>query len=123
MTVGQSGVLSTMCVPVTEGAQVAGEWFGSLSVRVRGAVGQVKGSPREAYKGILRLLVDSSFYITTSASFLNMASRCPASVSDEPLPDDIYQLPPNMQPQPSLTRFWCQACIVALSTSCTGFHG
>ncbi|KAF2829591.1 hypothetical protein CC86DRAFT_380274 [Ophiobolus disseminans] len=41
----------------------------------------------------------------------------PTSVSSAPLPDHVYSLPPNMQAQPSLTRFWCESCLVSLTTT------
>jgi hypothetical protein len=41
----------------------------------------------------------------------------PKHVSNKPLPEDVFQLPPNMQPQPTLTRFWCQPCIISLTTT------
>ena len=41
-------------------------------------------------------------------------------VSNGALPDHIFNLPANMQPQPALTRFWCEACVSALSTTSAG---
>jgi hypothetical protein len=40
----------------------------------------------------------------------------PSGVSNAPLPDHIYVLPSNLASQPSLTQFWCQRCVVALTT-------
>lgn len=39
-----------------------------------------------------------------------------ASISDAPISPDVYNLPPNMQPQPALTHFWCWPCIKGLTT-------
>lgn len=40
----------------------------------------------------------------------------PVAISNRALPDFVYTQPDNLQPQPSLTRFWCERCVCALST-------
>jgi hypothetical protein len=60
--------------------------------------------------------------IPTSRSLLRLPSSdltmvVPTSVSNAPLPDHVYSLPPNMQAQPSLTRFWCESYLVSLTTA------
>ncbi|UPX13410.1 uncharacterized protein EKO05_0003918 [Ascochyta rabiei] len=41
----------------------------------------------------------------------------PTYISREALPNHVYQLPKSMQPQPSLSRYWCRASITHLTTS------
>lgn len=40
----------------------------------------------------------------------------PKHVSNQPIPDTVYLLNANLQPQPELARFWCVGCLVAFNT-------
>lgn len=44
----------------------------------------------------------------------------PKHVSDKAIPDNIYLLNTNLQPQPELARFWCVGCLVAFNTQSKG---
>ncbi|KAF2003863.1 hypothetical protein P154DRAFT_572697 [Amniculicola lignicola CBS 123094] len=39
-----------------------------------------------------------------------------ASVDNGPIPLNVLQLPPNMEPQPAMVACWCEACIISLTT-------
>ena len=53
-------------------------------------------------------------------SFCFCVTMASSSVSNGSLPDHIFNLPANMQPHAALTRFWCEACVSALSTTSAG---
>ncbi|UPX16322.1 uncharacterized protein EKO05_0006731 [Ascochyta rabiei] len=40
----------------------------------------------------------------------------PSHIARQALPDHVYQLPDNMQPQPSLSRYWCRGSVTRLTT-------
>jgi hypothetical protein len=40
----------------------------------------------------------------------------PSHVSNHAIPDSVYLLNANLQPQPELVRFWCIGCLVAFNT-------
>jgi len=40
----------------------------------------------------------------------------PSHVSNRAIPDSVYLLNANLQPQPELVHFWCIGCLVAFNT-------
>jgi hypothetical protein len=44
-----------------------------------------------------------------------------AALSNKPIPEWVYSVAPHLQGQPALVRFWCQSCLVAMTSEASKF--
>lgn len=44
-----------------------------------------------------------------------------AAPSNKPIPKWVYSVAPHLQGQPALVRFWCQSCLVAMTSDGSKF--